>query len=300
MVQADVATSGTLEAQVESTTSVDLATRLHLRMWLWLLMLSPVILLLFCAVVPDLFQLHDPQHQNLRARLLPPWSTSSDGFHPFGTDSLGRDLYSQMVEGTRLTLTIAVVATAIGCAFGVLVGLVSGYFGGWLDRFLSRLSEAQTAMPMFLVAILLLSLLGPSVTILLIVLPTLLWPIFARVVRAESMRLKESLFIEAAIAVGCSPMTLLRSHMLPNIAPRILVLAVIEVGHVMLAEAGLSFLGVGVQPPDVTWGLLIAGGRPLLAVAWWLTILPGVLLAMTVLILNLFGRQFERFSGAAA
>jgi len=262
-------------------------------------MLSPVVLLLLCAVVPDLFQLHDPQHQNLRARLLPPWSTSSDGFHPLGTDSLGRDLYSQMVEGTRLTLTIAVVATAVGGAFGVLVGLVSGYFGGWLDRFLGRLSEAQTAMPMFLVAILLLSLLGPSVTILLLVLPTLLWPIFARVVRAEAMRLKEALFIEASVAVGCSTWTLLRTHMLPNIAPRILVLAVIEVGHVMLAEAGLSFLGVGVQPPDVTWGLLIAGGRPLLAVAWWLTILPGVLLGVTVLILNLLSRQFERISGAA-
>jgi peptide/nickel transport system permease protein len=144
-VQADVVTLGTLGAQAESTKSVDLATRFHLRTWLWLLLLSPVVLLLFCAVLPELFQLHDPQHQNLRARLLPPWSTSSDGFHPFGTDSLGRDLYSQMVEGTRLTLTIAVVATAIGGTLGVLVGLISGYFGGWLDRFLSRLSEAQTA-----------------------------------------------------------------------------------------------------------------------------------------------------------
>ena len=287
------------ESPAESATSVDLKTKLHLRKLTFLLLALPVVLLLLCAVLPDLFQLHDPQRQNLRARLLPPWSNSADGFHPFGTDSLGRDLYSQMVEGTRLTLIIAVVATAAGGIFGVLVGLVSGYFGGWIDRFLGRLAEAQTAMPMFLVAILLLSLLGPSVTILLLVLPTLLWPIFARVVRAEAMRLKEALFIEASVAIGCSTVTLLRTHMIPNIAPRILVLAVIEVGHVMLAEAGLSFLGVGVQPPDVTWGLLIAGGRPLLAVAWWLTILPGVLLGLTVLILNFLSRQFERASGAA-
>ena len=298
-MQAEVLDLRPSESPTESATSVDLKTKLHLRKLAFLLLALPVVLLLLCAVWPDLFQLHDPQRQNLRARLLPPWSNSADGFHPFGTDSLGRDLYSQMVEGTRLTLIIAVVATAAGGTFGVLVGLVSGYFGGWLDRFLGRLAEAQTAMPMFLVAILLLSLLGPSVTILLLVLPTLLWPIFARVVRAEAMRLKESLFIEASMAIGCSTGTLLRTHMIPNIAPRILVLAVIEVGHVMLAEAGLSFLGVGVQPPDVTWGLLIAGGRPLLAVAWWLTILPGVLLGLTVLILNFLSRQFERASGAA-
>ncbi|MBL78155.1 MAG: peptide ABC transporter permease [Acidimicrobiaceae bacterium] len=287
----------TVEAPPDAVTSLDLATRLRAKVWL--LLVPPIVLLLLCAIFPDLFQIHDPQRQNLRGRLLPPWSTSSEGFHPLGTDSLGRDLYSQMVEGTRLTLTIAAVATAIGGVFGVVVGLVSGYFGGWIDRFLGRLSEAQTAMPMFLVAILLLSLLGPSVTILLLVLPTLLWPIFARVVRAEAMRLKESLFIEASIAVGCSTWMILRTHMLPNIAPRILVLGVIEVGHVMLAEAGLSFLGVGVQPPDVTWGLLIAGGRPLLAVAWWLTILPGILLGVAVLLLNLLSRQFERSSGAA-
>ena len=291
----------TASTSVESPNDVQQAkdSMWSFRNKLWLLLIIPVVLLILLALVPDFFQNHDPQRQNLRGRLLPPWSASTEGFHLLGTDSLGRDLYSQMVEGTRLTLVIAVIATLIGGVFGVFVGLVSGYFGGRIDRFLGRLSEAQTAMPMFLVAILLLSLLGPSVTILLLVLPTLLWPIFARVVRAEAMRLKEALFIEASIAVGCSTTTLLRTHMVPNIAPRILVLAVIEVGHVMLAEAGLSFLGVGVQPPDVTWGLLIAAGRPLLAVSWWLTILPGILLAVTVLIFNLLSRQFERVSGTA-
>ena len=265
----------------------------------WILLALFLLLLVAASIVPDLFAPHDHEAQNLRARLLGPGESSPEGLHLLGTDSLGRDLFSRMVIGTRLTMFIAVTATLIGAAIGVLFGLLGGYFGGRTDRLLMRLGEAQTAMPMFLVAILLLSLLGPSVGILLVVLPCLVWPIFARVVRAEALRLREETFIEASIATGCSTSTILGRHLLPNVAPRILVLCVVEIGHVMLAEAGLSFLGVGVQPPDTTWGLLISEGRPLLAVAWWLTILPGVLLGITVLVLNLLGRYWESRSGAA-
>ena len=265
----------------------------------WILLVLFLVLLVAASIVPDVFAPHDHETQNLRARLLAPGESSPDGLHLLGTDSLGRDLFSRMVIGTRLTMFIAVTATLIGAAIGVLFGLLGGYFGGRTDRLLMRLGEAQTAMPMFLVAILLLSLLGPSVGILLVVLPCLVWPIFARVVRAEALRLREETFIEASIATGCSTSTILGRHLLPNVAPRILVLCVVEIGHVMLSEAGLSFLGVGVQPPDTTWGLLISEGRPLLAVAWWLTILPGVLLGITVLVLNLLGRYWESRSGAA-
>ncbi|MYG99667.1 MAG: ABC transporter permease [Acidimicrobiaceae bacterium] len=265
----------------------------------WILLVLFLVLLVAASIVPDVFAPHDHETQNLRARLLAPGESSPDGLHLLGTDSLGRDLFSRMVIGTRLTMFIAVTATLIGAAIGVLFGLLGGYFGGRTDRLLMRLGEAQTAMPMFLVAILLLSLLGPSVGILLVVLPCLVWPIFARVVRAEALRLREETFIEASVATGCSTSTILGRHLLPNVAPRILVLCVVEIGHVMLSEAGLSFLGVGVQPPDTTWGLLISEGRPLLAVAWWLTILPGVLLGITVLVLNLLGRYWESRSGAA-
>ena len=265
----------------------------------WILLVLFLVLLVAASIAPDVFAPHDHDAQNLRARLLGPGESSSEGLHLLGTDSLGRDLFSRMVVGTRLTLFIAVMGTVIGAGVGVLFGLLGGYFGGRTDRLLMRLGEAQTAMPMFLVAILLLSLLGPSVGILLVVLPCLVWPIFARVVRAEALRLREETFIEASIATGCSTSTILGRHLLPNVAPRILVLCVVEIGHVMLSEAGLSFLGVGVQPPDTTWGLLISEGRPLLAVAWWLTILPGVLLGITVLVLNLLGRYWESRSGAA-
>lgn len=265
----------------------------------WVILVLFLALMVAFSLLPDVFSPHDPEQHNLRARLQEPWSHSGEGLHMLGTDSLGRDLFSRMVAGTRLTLFIAVAATLIGAALGVLFGLLGGFFGGRTDRLLMRLGEAQTAMPMFLVAILLLSLLGPSVGILLVVLPCLVWPIFARVVRAEALRLREETFIEAAIATGCSTATILGRHLLPNVAPRVLVLCVVEIGHVMLSEAGLSFLGVGVQPPDTTWGLLISEGRPLLAVAWWLTILPGVLLGITVLVLNLLGRWWEARSGAA-
>lgn len=251
------------------------------------------------AAVPDLFTPFDDRLHPLR-RLLPPLSFSDDGFHLAGTANLGEDLFTQMIKGTRLTMYIALVATVIGTATGVIIGMLAGYFGGLLDRLLMRLGEAQTAMPMFLVAILLLSMLGPSVVILIVVLPTLVWPIFARVVRAETLQVREATYIEAAVATGCTVPTVLFSHVLPNVVPRILVLFVVEIGHVMLAEAGLSFLGVGVQPPDETWGSLIAEGRPLLSTAWWLTILPGVLLGLVVLSLNMLSRRFERFAGAAA
>lgn len=243
---------------------------------------------------------YDPTGQQVLARLLPPLSSSSRGFHWLGTDQLGRDLWSNMIAGARLTLFIGLISNAIGMALGVALGMVAGYYGGALDRLVMRLSEAQTAMPMFLVAIFFLTVLGPSVLNVVIILPSLIWPSFARLVRAETMRLRSALFVEAAVASGATDWSVLWSNILPNVAPRIMVLGVIELGHVMLAEAGLSFLGVGVQPPATTWGLLIARGRAYLAVAWWLAIMPGIMLGLTVLALNMLSRRFAATSGSAA
>ena len=243
---------------------------------------------------------HDPTAQQVLARLLPPLSSSSRGFHWLGTDQLGRDLLSNMIAGARLTLFIGFISNFIGMAIGVALGMFAGYYGGAVDRFVMRLSEAQTAMPMFLVAIFFLTVLGPTVLNVVIILPTLVWPAFARMVRAETLRLRGCLFVEAAVATGATDWTILWSNILPNMAPRIAVLAVIELGHVMLAEAGLSFLGVGVQPPATTWGLLIARGRAYLAVAWWLAIMPGIMLGLTVLALNMLSRRFAATSGSAA
>ena len=252
------------------------------------------------AVTGGEFAPYDPTAQQVLARLMPPFSSSSRGFHWLGTDQLGRDLLSNMIAGARLTLFIGLISNLIGMAIGVALGMVAGYYGGGADRFVMRLSEAQTAMPMFLVAIFFLTVLGPTVLNVVIILPTLIWPAFARMVRAETLRLRSALFVEAAVATGATDWTILWSNILPNMAPRIAVLAVIELGHVMLAEAGLSFLGVGVQPPATTWGLLIARGRAYLAVAWWLAIMPGIMLGLTVLALNMLSRRFAATSGSAA
>ena len=266
-----------------------------LLIWLGLLL----VIALFALTGSDLAP-YDPTAQQVLARLLPPLSSSSRGFHWLGTDQLGRDLLSNMIAGARLTLFIGLVSNLVGMAIGVGLGMLAGYYGGAVDRFVMRLSEAQTAMPMFLVAIFFLTVIGPTVLNVVIILPTLIWPAFARLVRAETMRLRGCLFVEAAIASGSTDWSVLWSHILPNMAPRIAVLAVIELGHVMLAEAGLSFLGIGVQPPATTWGLLIARGRAYLAVAWWLAIMPGIMLGLTVLALNMLSRRFATMSGTAA
>jgi peptide/nickel transport system permease protein len=266
-----------------------------LLIWLGLLL----VIALFALTGSDLAP-YDPTAQQVLARLLPPLSSSSRGFHWLGTDQLGRDLLSNMIAGARLTLFIGLVSNLVGMAIGVALGMLAGYYGGAVDRFVMRLSEAQTAMPMFLVAIFFLTVIGPTVLNFVIILPTLIWPAFARLVRAETMRLRGCLFVEAAIASGSTDWSILWSHILPNMAPRIVVLAVIELGHVMLAEAGLSFLGIGVQPPATTWGLLIARGRAYLAVAWWLAIMPGIMLGLTVLALNMLSRRFATASGSAA
>jgi peptide/nickel transport system permease protein len=263
----------------------------------WLVFL--LIVLVF-AVGGDLVAPYRSTDQNAVARLLPPLSESRRGFHVLGTDTLGRDVFSTIIAGSRLTVFIASVSMLVGALLGVTLGMAAGYYGGLVDRIGMRLAEAQTAMPMFLVAIFLLTVLGPTVLNVIIILPSLVWPVFARVVRAETLRVRTSPFVEAAIATGCTDLTILSRHILANVAPRIAVLAVIEIGHVMLAEAGLSFLGIGVQPPDTTWGLLIQRGRPYLAVAWWLAIMPGVLLGLTVLSLNMISRHFASESGTAA
>ena len=270
------------------------------RNWSLFLWLAYLFMVAAFALGGERLAPYEPGAQLVTARLLPPFSDSSRGFHLLGTDQLGRDVFSNMIAGARLTLIIGAVSTFFGMLIGVALGMIAGFYGGAVDRALMRLTEAQTAMPMFLVAIFFLTVLGPSIVNVMIILPTLVWPAFARLVRAETMRFRSSLFVEAAIASGCTNWAVLWHHILPNLAPRIAVLAVIEIGHVMLAEAGLSFLGVGVQPPETTWGLLIARGRPYMAVAWWLAIMPGLMLGLTVLALNMMSRRFATLSGTAA
>lgn len=236
---------------------------------------------------------------NLDAVLEPPGATSEQGTHLLGTDQLGRDLFSRIIIASRLSLLIGVVATAIGGIIGVLVGLAGGYAGGWVDRLAMRAAEAQIAIPNFLLAIFLLAILGSSVINLFIVLPLFVWPVYARIMRGEALILRQSPFIEAARATGCSNLRIIGRHLVPNVASRIAVVSVIELGHTILSEAMLSFIGLGVQPPDTTWGLLVSQGRDYLAVAWWLVALPGLALFLTVLSVNMISRIYSTRLGTA-
>jgi peptide/nickel transport system permease protein len=263
--------------------------------WLiWVLFL--LVIAVFAIFGSALTPADPPIEEALLQRLEPPFTTTDSGFHLLGTDALGHDLFAQVIEGARLTVLIATLSMLIGSVIGISLGMAAGFYGGLVDRLIMRLAEAQTAMPMFLIAILLITVLGSNVINLIMILPTLVWPTFARIVRAETLRLRETPFIEAAIAVGCTGRSIMWHHLRPNLLSRIVVLGVISTGQVILAEAGLSFLGAGVQPPDITWGLLISGGRQYLATSWWLTIMPGVVLGLTVLALNMLGRRYANLA----
>ncbi|MFF1421837.1 ABC transporter permease [Streptomyces sp. NPDC058280] len=263
--------------------------------WIWGALL---LALLVVAVAGDRFASQELLGQAPTDRLLPPLSRTATGLHVLGTDELGRDLLSRIIVAARLTVFIALSASVIGLVVGVTVGMCAGYFGGWIDRVGMRLTEMQTALPMFLFVIMLMTVTGPSVTNLVVLLPTFVWPTIARVVRVETQQLRAAPFVIGAVALGAGNRQVLLGHILPNLAPRLAVLFVIEIGQVVLAEAGLSFLGAGIQDPDLTWGLLIASGRDFLAVAWWLTIMPGVFLACGVFAVNMLSRTFERRSQA--
>lgn len=261
--------------------------------WLWVGVVGVVVL---WAVAGEHVAPFDPAAQSPRDRLAPPLSTTTAGFHLLGTDALGRDLFSQIIAGSQLTLFIGLSTALIALALGTAIGLFAGFYGGWMDRVAMRLADAQTALPMFLLALLLVAATGPSVANLIILLPALGWPTVARVVRAEAIQLERAHFVQGVQALGAGRTYVLFIHVLRNLMPTIGALFVLELGQMVLAEAGLSFLGAGVQDPDITWGLLIASGREYLAVAWWLTIFPGLALAALVLSTNLILHNVERRS----
>ena len=263
----------------------------------WLIWVAILTVIVLCALFPNVIAPYDHTKQRPIEKFLSPMTSGDTGLHIFGTDELGRDVLSKVIAGARLTMFIGLMSTLIGATIGVTLGMLAGFRGGWIDRVVMRLTEAQTAMPMFLIALLLISTLGPSVWNLIFILPTYVWPTFARLIRAETLRMRSSPFIEASVALGCRTRTILWRHLFPNLWSRVAVLAAISVGQVILAEAGLSFIGAGVQRPDVTWGLLISAGRKYLTVAWWPTVFPGIFAGMTVFALNGIARRYSQNGG---
>ena len=206
-----------------------------------------------------------------------------------GTDLQGRDVLSRVIHGTRPSLIVSVVAILVAGSIGTTIGLIAGFRGGLTDAILMRLTDIVLSMPLILIAVVVAAITQPSLQNIIIIIGLLLWPRFARQVRGEALALKQQDFVARAVVAGSSGLRISVKHILPNIVPSLLVISTLQVGYVILLEGSLSFLGVGVPPPQPAWGLMIADGRGLLATAWWTALFPGIAMALTVLSVNLFG-----------
>ncbi len=248
-------------------------------------------LVLTAALFADALAPYDPELGNLRHRHRPPaWVTGGDGSHLLGTDHLGRDILSRLLFGARISLIVGFTAAIVAGAIGTAVGIVSGYFGRWVDQVIMRVVDAWLALPAISFAIFLAVLLGPSEKNIVIILAGVFWTRYARVIRGEVLSLKEREYVRLAIVAGCSKWTIMRRHILPNVLNTSIVLSTLIVGVVIVAEAALSFLGVGVPPPKPAWGLMLADGKEgMMAGYWWVTLFPGLAIMLVVLAANLLG-----------
>lgn len=249
-----------------------------------------VFALIIMALVPDLLAPHDPNLQSLRTRLRPPvWQAGGSSTFPLGTDSLGRDILSRIIHGTRVSLSVAGLALLLGGGVGTILGLVSGFFGRWTDVVLMRLADSMLAFPMILLAFLLAVTVGASFSTVIIAVSLVIWARFARVIRGEVLSLRERNFVKLAQIAGCSTTRILARHIVPNVFNTLVVLLTLQLGWVIIVESSLSFLGAGIPPPTPAWGTMIAEGRATLTRAWWASGIPGIALALTVLSFNLIG-----------
>jgi peptide/nickel transport system permease protein len=247
-------------------------------------------LVIVAALAAPLLVTTDPIDQDLTVVLRPPfWMEDGSVRHPLGTDHLGRDVYSRLVYGARISLTISVLAALLGAAAGVAAGLVAGYLGGWLDAVIMRIVDLNLAFPLILLALAVVALLGASLRNLIIVMAITTWMIYARVVRGLTLALREQEFVQAIRALGAHDRRIIARHVLPNVLPPVMVIWTLEVARVILMESALSFLGLGVPPPTPTWGRMLAEGRDYLTVAGWISIFPGIAIMVTVLGINFLG-----------
>ncbi len=232
---------------------------------------------------------HDPLRGRLPHRLLPPGAASAGGPYLLGTDNLGRDILSRVLHGGRVSISLGLLVVAVSTVVGVTLGLVSAYAGGWVDAVIQRVVDVLLAFPFLVLAIALMGLFGPGFLNLVVALAFKEWVTTCRIVRSEALALKRAAFVEAARAAGAGPLHILARHLLPNVTPAAIVVATLRVGWVVLMEASLSFLGLGIQPPQPSWGVIIADGRDYLFRAWWISTVPGVAILLFVLGVNLLG-----------
>ena len=250
-----------------------------------------LLVLAFLAVFAEFVAPHNPEVGTLSLRFRPPaWITGGTTEYLLGTDHIGRDVLSRLIFGARVSMLVGFLAVLFAGFVGTVLGILAGYMGGWVDQVIMRVTDAWLALPALMFAIFLAAIVGPSEFNIVIILGLVYWTRYARVVRGEVLSLKERDFVRLAIVAGCSKWTIMRRHILPNVMNTAIVLATLMLGVVIVTEAALSFLGVGVPPPKPAWGLMLADGKKgLMAGYWWLTVFPGVCIVLMVLAANLLG-----------
>ncbi len=247
-------------------------------------------MLVFGAIFADVLPLHDPIKQSLRERNAPAfWAEGGSTNHLLGADHVGRDVFSRIVYGSRISLMVAGVGLGSGLLVGVTLGLVAGWYGGILDEIVTRIVDIWYALPFLLVALVVVIVFGQSLLTLMGVLAMVAWAGFVRNVRAEVLTLKERDYVALATVAGASTFRILRKHILPGVVNTIVVIATLSVGGLILTEATLSFLGAGIPAPTPAWGVMVADGLDYLRFEWWLSFFPGVAIFLTVMSLNFLG-----------
>lgn len=253
----------------------------------------PLGVLLSVLVIPAVFAHwlapHDPTAVAPLQRLQPPVFFGGTWEYPLGTDTLGRDVLSRMLHGARVSFFVSLSALTVALALGTATGLVAGYMGSWVDHFLMRLVDIKYALPDILVALVIVAVVGPSVFIALVIVVFFTWSIFARVTRAQVLTLRELDFVALAQIAGAGRIWIMRKHILPNVMNTLIVMASLTIGVVILLEATLSFLGIGIPRPTPAWGVMVADGRDHIARAWWISAFPGFAIVLVVLAFNFLG-----------
>jgi peptide/nickel transport system permease protein len=254
----------------------------------------PLLILAIMLIIPAIFanviSPHNPVQVNLSDRLMPPaWMEGGSRQYVLGTDRHGFDILSRIIHGARISLSISLLAIALGGGVGTVLGLLAAYGGGWVDNLIMRIVDIKLAFPSILLALVLVAVSGPGFQTVVLVIALLLWARFARMVRGEALAIKQQDFVARALVAGASPTRIMMRHIFPNVVNTVVVLCTLEVGHVIILESTLSFLGAGLVKPTPAWGLMVADGRTLIVTAWWLFFFPTMAIVLTVLSMNLMG-----------
>lgn len=257
-----------------------------------MILFSSVVLILtfFFGALAGIIAPFSPYAQDLDGKLQPPFSRTNDHrSHILGTDHLGRDVLSRVIHGIRVSLVIGILAVAISAVFGVILGLIAGYYGGIMDDIIMRIADVQLAIPLILLAISVIVVLGSGIRVLVLVIGLTQWMAYARMVRGQALSLREKDFVTSAHAVGATDLRIITRYIFPNTLSSVMVLVTLNMATVIVLEAGLSFLGLGIQPPEPSLGSMLSESISYLSRAWWLSTFPGLTIMMIILAINLFG-----------